>query len=744
VTPPKTGDAITSIKPQSSGGMTTAAPEPLSPSPLVPSWLANLAAVGWRLVAIALLALVVLWLLGVFWVVTASIAVATLIAVVFAPTMSRLVARGRSRNSASLIVFGEVLLVVGFAAAIFVLALLPLLAGLVTAVTGGIEQVKQFLGQESIPAAVSAALQATFETVLDVSAGPLRSIFNSLIAAGTVLILAIFLVFFFVRDGDKAWRWILQWVDKDKHDELNGAARDAMAGVESYVWETTLLGGIAALANFAFMLVLGLPAALGMSIIVFLASFVPYFGSLIATLVVLLIALGAGGPGVAVVMLGLIVLRVLLVRYFVAPRLGTRKVVAPMFMLIALAIGYQVCGLVGLIAAAPIAITAQALTTSTLDAIDPGGEVQLPALIPGWFDAIAQYSVRLLIVVAAAAILIGLIVAFPLVAVPLVAGLVLAATLEPLVLWLVARGWGRTSASALAVGGGLLAIAATIVLAVVALPGNISDIANSVTAGAGDLSSGLGGQLQLFQQTVAETSLAAVAAVAPLVSSIAAVCAFAALSALLGFFFLRDGGGLWGDATGRMPPAAAAEIRGAGRRAVDALGGYMLGTAAVSFVGAASQWLIMVLLGLPYALPVFVLSFLLCFIPYLGGYLTTGMAFLITIQYGTPFEIVLMFTWTMVFNIVQGNVLGPIVMGKTVHIHPAIVLLAVPAGSAVAGIAGMFLAVPAAGVVAATWRSVLKVVGNRADDSETNAPPAVDVSPAKVTATLEGGTAPVA
>ena len=145
----------------------------------------------------------------------------------------------------------------------------------------------------------------------------------------------------------------------------------------------------------------------------------------------------------------------------------------------------------------------------------------------------------------------------------------------------------------------------------------------------------------------------------------------------------------------------------------------MLGTAAVSFVGAASQWVIMVLLGLPYALPVFILSFLLCFIPYFGGYISTGIAFLITVHYGTPFEIVFMFAWTMVFNIVQGNVLAPIVYGRTVHIHPAIVLLAVPAGAAVAGVAGMFLAVPVAGVIAGTWRSVLKVVGDRISSGES-------------------------
>ena len=72
-----------------------------------------------------------------------------------------------------------------------------------------------------------------------------------------------------------------------------------------------------------------------------------------------------------------------------------------------------------------------------------------------------------------------------------------------------------------------------------------------------------------------------------------------------------------------------------------------------------------------------------------------------------------MFIWTIVFNIVQGNIVAPLVYNRTTDIHPAIVLACIPA-AAVAGILGMFLVVPALGVVATTWRSVLRVLG--ADD----------------------------
>jgi predicted PurR-regulated permease PerM len=65
-----------------------------------------------------------------------------------------------------------------------------------------------------------------------------------------------------------------------------------------------------------------------------------------------------------------------------------------------------------------------------------------------------------------------------------------------------------------------------------------------------------------------------------------------------------------------------------------------------------------------------------------------------------------------------------------VSIHPAVVLLAIPAGGAVAGIAGMFLAVPLIGVVATTWRTALRVFGSeppdRADAGDEPEPAASD------------------
>ena len=214
-----------------------------------------------------------------------------------------------------------------------------------------------------------------------------------------------------------------------------------------------------------------------------------------------------------------------------------------------------------------------------------------------------------------------------------------------------------------------------------------------------------------------------VAAIVNVGQGIVSVAVIVTLSALLAFYFLRDGGRLWAHVAAHVRPELAPQVDAAARQAADVLGGYMIGTGLISLVGAGSQLIIMLILGIPLALPVFVLSFILCFIPYVGGFISTGLALLLTVAFGSPQDIVVMAIWTVVFNIVTGNIVGPLVYGKAVSLHPAVVLLAVPAGAAIAGILGMFLVVPALGVVAATWRTVLAVVGQRRQEMEGTAPP---------------------
>ena len=81
------------------------------------------------------------------------------------------------------------------------------------------------------------------------------------------------------------------------------------------------------------------------------------------------------------------------------------------------------------------------------------------------------------------------------------------------------------------------------------------------------------------------------------------------------------------------------------------------------------------------------------------------------------------------FNVVQGSVIAPLVYGRAVSLHPAIVLIVIPAGGALAGVLGMFLAVPLVGIIGAVWRHILAAIGEVPppvpvpEAIEANAPP---------------------
>jgi predicted PurR-regulated permease PerM len=234
--------------------------------------------------------------------------------------------------------------------------------------------------------------------------------------------------------------------------------------------------------------------------------------------------------------------------------------------------------------------------------------------------------------------------------------------------------------------------------------------------GAAEANAAAGGQLGLLGSLVDAGSGTVLRTAATIGEQVATLAMITVLSCLLAFYFIRDGSELaerlWrraGSSSDVLQPAAA--------NAFEVMGGYMSGTAIISLVGAASQLAIMLLFGIPLAVPVFVLSFFLCFIPYVGGFISTGIAFLLTVAFGSPTQIVVMAIWTIVFNIVTGNIVSPIVYGKTVHLHPAVVLVAIPAGAAIAGVLGMFFVVPVVGVIAVLWRPILAVMSAQARPS---------------------------
>jgi len=185
---------------------------------------------------------------------------------------------------------------------------------------------------------------------------------------------------------------------------------------------------------------------------------------------------------------------------------------------------------------------------------------------------------------------------------PIVIAAVLAATLVPIVRWLMRRGLSRDVASAVATGGISGVIAILTVLSVVYLVGGVVQVASGIGDGAAaidDFLQGLGGSLEELVDTIAGSIVdAALVATA----SAAILALILVVGVILTYFFLSQGRGAWERLTSRMAPWRREALDGAGSNAVGVLGGYMLGTGAVSFFGAATQLGLMWWFGVPLAL----------------------------------------------------------------------------------------------------------------------------------------------
>jgi len=611
------------------------------------------------------------------------------------------------------------------------------LVDMVGSIRSGVTELRAELEAVSLPPVVGALLQQVVDGVrawLGAAIGGVAGVVASIVA---VSILSLILTFFVLNDGERAWNWLLQITSDAKRAKIDASGRDALERVGGYLRGTAILSAARAAAYAVFLIVLGVPNVLSLATFVVLGGFIPYVGPFLAMAAVLLVALGTVGPQATLVLLILMLVANGIVNNFLRPIVYGRSVhLHPAIVIIAIPAGAAIAGIVGVFAAIPVTAFAVAIGGALVDALEPDTGPRPDRLVAGWIDRLAQWSWRLLAAIGVMAVAIFVIIQAPIVVFPVVIAAVIAASVAPIARRLSRRGWGNGRAAAVSVGGTFLLIFLLIGVAVIQIAGPAVDAANAAIAGATNLQDDADGKLAWvasLAQTFGGNLLNAIGTALEVISAIGVVLL---LSALLAFYFLRDGARGWARVIQRASDWRRVALAQAGSDAVDILGGYMFGTAIISAVGAISQLVIMLVLGLPYAVPVAILSFIACFIPYYGGFITTGLAFLIAVGNGSPTQIAIMFVYTIVFNLIQGNVVTPLVYNRAVNLHPAIVLLAIPAGAAIAGIPGMFLAVPILAVIATTWRTVLYVLDDQPTASRF-APPPPDEAPS-VAPMIEG------
>ncbi|MBG6218851.1 putative PurR-regulated permease PerM [Arthrobacter sp. CAN_A6] len=177
----------------------------------------------------------------------------------------------------------------------------------------------------------------------------------------------------------------------------------------------------------------------------------------------------------------------------------------------------------------------------------------------------------------------------------------------------------------------------------------------------------------------------------------------ALLMSVILFFFLKDGEKIWAFLLRAFKGPRLVKARLVGHNSLAVLGGYVRGTAIVALVDALFIGLALMILDVPLALPLTAVVFVGAFIPLVGATLAGVLAALIALVANGPFTALIVIIVVIVVNQLEGNFLQPVVMGHTLSVHPLVILLALTAGTILAGIIGAILSVP---LTAVGWAAI--------------------------------------
>jgi predicted PurR-regulated permease PerM len=185
---------------------------------------------------------------------------------------------------------------------------------------------------------------------------------------------------------------------------------------------------------------------------------------------------------------------------------------------------------------------------------------------------------------------------------------------------------------------------------------------------------------------------------------IAAEAAGAAiLSLVLTFFFVKDGAQIWSWFTCLFAEGRRAHLQAMGDRAWTVLSAYVRGVVAVATMDAVLIGLALIIVGVPLAVPLIVLTFLAAFFPIVGAVTAGVVAVLVTLVSKGFVAAAIIAAVIIAVQQIEGHVFYPVIVGRRLALHPVAILLALTAGGTIAGIPGAFLAVPLAAVGAAVF-----------------------------------------
>jgi predicted PurR-regulated permease PerM len=245
---------------------------------------------------------------------------------------------------------------------------------------------------------------------------------------------------------------------------------------------------------------------------------------------------------------------------------------------------------------------------------------------------------------------------------------------------------------------------------------------------------GLGGLFQRFEDQLDELrkQLGGVfqnllSASGQIALSVAEMIAALATVLTLTFFLLLGSERYVNAGVGLFPERHQPLVRRILGQAGGAISGYITGNLSISVICGITTFVVLLILGMPYAAPLALLVAVLDLIPLVGA--TLGGALLVVVGlFVEPWKAVVLLVYIVVYQQAEGSLLQPIVYSRAVHLNGLVILIALLVGGQLLGIPGALLAIPVAEIIRIVVTELLAYRRTAQEANEpavaTSAPPA--------------------
>lgn len=331
-------------------------------SDLVTTPLRVAASWSWRFLLVVAAVIVLGYILGYLSTVTIPLAIALLMSALLTPAKNWLVDAGMPNKVAAPLVFvGGLLFVAGFITLV-VNAIINDAPKLVDQASGGLEEIQDWLVNGPFHVSTD-QIQNMIEQAQEWLQNNQSRVTSGALTAATTLghflagfVLALFSLFFFLRDGDKIFDWCLRLLPLQSRKIVHDAGHRGWHTLGGYIKGTALVALVDGVGIGIGLLIVGVELWLPLAALVFLTAFIPVVGAVLSGALAVLVTLVTLGPVKALIVFGIVLLVQQLESHLLQPIVMSRAVALhPLAIVLALTVGAIVAGIIGALLAVPLA-----------------------------------------------------------------------------------------------------------------------------------------------------------------------------------------------------------------------------------------------------------------------------------------------------------------------------------------------------------------------------------------------------